>query len=96
MSQRPAGVVSGITVVVPHWNRRDLLERVLEQVRRQTCPVEEILVVDNGSQDGSVELARSKGARVIALERNIGFSGAVNRGIRKLISTLTTLLVCIS
>lgn len=83
MSQRPAGVVSGTTVIVPHWNRRDLLERVLEQVRSQTCPVEEILVVDNGSQDGSVELARSKGARVIALERNIGFSGAVNRGIRE-------------
>lgn len=83
MSQKPAGLVSGTTVIVPHWNRRDLLERVLEQVRSQTCPVQEILVVDNGSQDGSVELAKSKGARVIALERNIGFSGAVNRGIRE-------------
>jgi len=83
MAQRPAGVVSGTTVIIPHWNRRDLIERLLDQVRSQTCPVEEILVVDNGSQDGSVELARSKGARVIALERNLGFSGAVNRGIRE-------------
>lgn len=75
--------MSGITVIVPHWNRCDLLERLLQQLRCQTCPIEEILVVDNGSRDGSVELAGSQGARVIALEQNIGFSGAVNRGIRE-------------
>ena len=40
-------------------------------------------MVDNGSQDGSVELAKNKGARVIALERNAGFSVAVNRGVRE-------------
>lgn len=73
--------MSGITVIVPHWNRCDLLELLLQQLGRQTCPIAEILVVDNGSRDGSVELAESKGARVIALERNIGFSGAVNRGV---------------
>ena len=83
MTQMPAGGVSGITVVIPHWNRRDLIEPLLEQLKSQTCPIEEVLVVDNGSQDGSVELAREKGARVIALERNIGFSGAVNRGIQE-------------
>jgi len=58
--------VSGITAIVPHWNRRDLLEPLLDRLRGQTCPVEEVLVVDNGSEDGSVELAKSKGARVIA------------------------------
>jgi GT2 family glycosyltransferase len=60
-----------------------LIERLLEQLRRQTCAIAEILVVDNGSRDGSVELAREKGVRVIALERNLGFSGAVNRGIQE-------------
>lgn len=75
--------MSGITAIVPNWNRRDLIERLMERLRRQTYPLDEILVVDNGSSDGSVEAARSSGARVIALERNIGFSGAVNRGIQE-------------
>jgi len=83
MTQGPAGVVPGITVIVPHWNRRDLLEPLLDRLRGQTCPVEEILVVDNGSRDGSVELAQSKGARVISLDRNVGFAAAVNRGIQE-------------
>jgi len=70
MTPRPAGEVSGITAIVPHWNRRDLLEPLLDRLRGQTCPVEEVLVVDNGSEDGSVELAKSKGARVIASPRS--------------------------
>jgi GT2 family glycosyltransferase len=92
MTQAPAGDVSGITAIVPHWNRRDLLEPLLDRLRGQTCPVVEVLVVDNGSQDGSVELAKSKGARVIALDRNIGFAAAVNRGIREARTRLVAIL----
>ncbi len=73
----------GVTVVVPNWNRRDLIERLIARLHEQTHPIEEILVVDNGSKDGSAGVARSQGARVIELDRNIGFSGAVNRGIRE-------------
>ena len=46
-------------------------------------PAEELLVVDNGSSDGAPDLARSRGARVIAMGRNAGFAAAVNRGIRE-------------
>ncbi len=73
----------GVTVIVPHWNRRDLLASLLEGLRRQSSPVAEILVVDNGSSDGSVEMAERWGARVLAMGRNAGFSAAVNRGIRE-------------
>lgn len=75
--------MSGVTVVVPNWNRRDLVERLLDRLCNQTHPIQDIVIVDNGSHDGSVELARSKGARVIALEENKGFAAAVNRGIRE-------------
>lgn len=74
---------ASVTAIVPQWNRRDLLEQTLDDLHAQTCPAAEIVVVDNGSVDGSVELAREKGARTIALERNAGFSGAVNRGVRE-------------
>ncbi|MGD0199511.1 MAG: glycosyltransferase family 2 protein [Bryobacteraceae bacterium] len=83
MSDRPGSVMSGVTVVIPNWNRRGPLERLIGQLQAQTRPPEEILVVDNGSSDGSAEAARSRGARVIELDRNAGFAVAVNRGIEE-------------
>lgn len=72
-----------ISVVVPVWNGRDLLARLLDTLDAQTCPPDEILAVDNGSSDGAPELAAGRGARVIAMGRNAGFAAAVNRGIRE-------------
>jgi GT2 family glycosyltransferase len=72
-----------ISAVVPVWNGRALLERLLATVAAQTCPADELLVVDNGSEDGAPEVARSAGARVIPMGRNAGFAAAVNRGIRE-------------
>lgn len=67
--------------VIPHWNRRDLLETLLQNLREQKRPFDEIIVVDNGSTDGSVDVAERAGAKVLRLERNLGFAPAVNRGI---------------
>jgi GT2 family glycosyltransferase len=72
-----------ITAIVPVWNGRELLERLLATLEAQTLPAGELLVVDNGSSDGAPELARGRGARVIAMGRNAGFAAAVNRGIRE-------------
>ncbi|HLW77720.1 MAG TPA: glycosyltransferase, partial [Bryobacteraceae bacterium] len=69
------------TAVIPHWNRRDLLESLLASLREQTRPFEEIIVADNGSTDDSADFAERSGARVLRLERNLGFAAAVNRGI---------------
>jgi len=72
-----------ITAIVPVWNGRQLLERLLASLEAQTEPAAELLVVDNGSTDGAPELARAHGARVIPMGRNAGFAAAVNRGIRE-------------
>lgn len=78
----PSPTVTGtVTAIVPHWNRRDLLQTLLENLSRQRHPFDQIIVVDNGSTDGSPDLARQYGARVIPLDRNLGFAAAVNRGI---------------
>lgn len=71
-----------VTVIVPHHNRRDLLIRLLDALAAQT-QAHRVLVVDNGSMDGSVEAARSRGAEVLTLAGNFGFAFAVNRGIEK-------------
>jgi GT2 family glycosyltransferase len=70
-----------VTAVIPHWNRRDLLAGLLENLKQQTRLFDAILVVDNGSTDGSAELAEQAGARVIRMGQNRGFAAAVNRGI---------------
>jgi GT2 family glycosyltransferase len=72
-----------ITAIVPVWNGRELLERLLASLEVQTEAAAELLVVDNGSTDGAPELARARGARVIPMGRNAGFAAAVNRGIRE-------------
>jgi GT2 family glycosyltransferase len=72
-----------ITAIVPVWNGRELLERLFATLDSQTVPAAEVLAVDNGSTDGAPELARRRGARVIAMGRNAGFAAALNRGIRE-------------
>ena len=72
-----------ISAVVPVWNGRELLARLLDSLDAQTLRAAEVLAIDNGSTDGAPELARTRGARVIAMGRNAGFAAAVNRGIRE-------------
>jgi GT2 family glycosyltransferase len=74
--------VSDRTVaVVPNWNGARWLPGCLASLRAQTRPFGEIVVVDNGSTDGSAALAEQSGARVVRLDRNHGFAVAANRGI---------------
>jgi len=70
-----------ISAIIPVWNGRELLLRLLRSLDAQTRPVAELLVVDNSSGDGAPEAARERGARVVAMGRNAGFAEAVNRGI---------------
>jgi hypothetical protein len=73
-----------VSIVIPHRNRCAFLERLLQSIAEQRLPegvVLDVLVVDNGSDDGSVEAARRAGCRVVELGRNEGVSRALNRGI---------------
>jgi GT2 family glycosyltransferase len=71
-----------ISVVIVTWNRRSYLHACLTSLARQTGPEFETIVVDNGSQDGSAEMAESEfGARVIRNTGNRGFCAANNQGI---------------
>lgn len=71
-----------VTAVIPHWNRKDLLAALLKNLEQQIRRFDEVVVVDNGSQDDSVSVAQRAGARVLPLGRNFGFAYAVNRGIQ--------------
>jgi len=74
----------GVSVVIPSRNGKDLLERVLPEVVRQVSEGEgEVIVVDNGSSDGSDEFLRAAYPQVVIHQCDpLSFASAVNAGIR--------------
>jgi glycosyltransferase involved in cell wall biosynthesis len=73
-----------VSVVIPTYNRADLVVRALESVVRQTLPPLEILVVDDGSTDGTAERIAGKFPEVeVVRQDNRGVSAARNAGIRQ-------------
>lgn len=70
------------TVIIPNYNGLSFMEPCMAALKRQRCKDFDILVVDNGSTDGSAEWLKEKKIPAIFLETNTGFSGAVNAGIQ--------------
>ena len=69
-------------VVIPNWNGARWIDACLASVRAQDRAPDRVVVVDNGSTDGSDERAeRHDGVELLRLGRNTGFSVAVNRGM---------------
>jgi GT2 family glycosyltransferase len=72
-----------VSVIVVNWNRRDLLRACLQSLTNQCATEFEIIVVDNGSGDGSAEMVERefRRARLIRNSENRGFCAANNQGI---------------
>lgn len=89
--RRPQRLVS---VIIVNWNGKAWLRGCLDSLRAQTYPRLEVILVDNGSRDGSVDFVRSRyrGVRVIANPDNRGFATANNQGVREARGELVLLL----
>jgi GT2 family glycosyltransferase len=73
-----------VSVIVVNWNGKKYLADCLQSLRAQTFSGYEVILVDNGSTDGSVEWIQENfrgWARILVNARNEGFSGGNNRGI---------------
>ena len=71
-------------MVIPNWNSLQHLRRCLGSLENDDSGTEiELLVVDNGSEDGSVEYLDAEGVPHVALTRNTGFAAAVNLGVSR-------------
>ena len=70
------------TIIIPNYNGLSFMEPCFEALEKQKTKDFKILVVDNGSTDGSVEWLKEREIPSIFLPENTGFSGAVNVGIR--------------
>src|SRR5262245_64631749 len=87
-----------VRVVVVNWNRSELLRACLDSLAHQTHPSFEVVVVDNASNDGSVDLVESLRAsfpvplELIRNSINRGFCAANNQGFAGCQSDLVALL----
>ena len=73
------------SIVVINWNRRALLEQCLRSIEQQTERDFELILIDNGSTDGSLDVLKHfsfPALQVIRNTENRGYTPAVNQGIR--------------
>jgi len=78
------GKLDSVVAVVVTYNRKNLLQRCLQAILSQTRPIEEIIVVDNASSDGTSELIKSKFPEItyIKLQENVGGAGGFSVGLK--------------
>lgn len=79
-AQRSADARPTASVLIPTWNGKDLLRPCLESLTQQTYCDFEVIVAENGSTDGTLQMLRQEYAwvRVVALEENVGFARGVH------------------
>jgi len=71
-----------VSVIIPVYNRVKLIDRSINSVINQTYPINEIIVIDDGSNDGTYELVKRSFPQVILkYQENKGVSNARNVGI---------------
>lgn len=83
-----------VTIIIPNYNGKEYLLKCLNSVFERTEIPVDVIVVDNHSQDGSVECAKKEYPQIlyVFLDKNYGFSKAVNEGIRRATTPYVILL----
>jgi glycosyltransferase involved in cell wall biosynthesis len=75
--------VASVAAIIPAYNCARFLPEAVASIRRQTVPVEQIVIVDDGSTDGTEETVRRLGGNILYLkQQNAGPSAARNTGVR--------------
>ena len=81
-----------VTVVIPNYNGKTLLENCIKTLEQQTLRDFKLLVIDNGSTDGSTELTSEiLDMEIVELGENTGFCKAVAKRIRRLFAVVAYL-----
>jgi GT2 family glycosyltransferase len=83
-----------ISVIIVNWNGKKLIEECLNGLKKQTFEDFSIVLVDNASDDGSLELVQNNYPKVktIALPENLGFAAANNIAIKSIDTEYAALL----
>src|SRR5262249_15589615 len=79
-----AAAIQGISIVIPAYNEAEAIGPQITAIREAMAKVQfpwELVIVDDGSTDGTGELARKAGARVLENPGNAGYGASLKRGI---------------
>lgn len=73
-----------VAILIINWNGREDTLECIRSLQEQDYPACEIIVVDNGSTDGSADAFRAVDPPVVLIEtgKNLGFAGGINLGVR--------------
>ena len=74
-----------VSVIIVNYNGKQYLKNCLSSLSAQSYPAIEVIFVDNGSVDGSVEHVRKEfpSIRIIESRKNLGFAKGNNMGIKE-------------
>lgn len=74
-----------VSIIIVNWNGKNYLSECLRSLQRVIYPHYEIILVDNGSTDGSVDFVQQfyPDVKIIRNKDNLGFAEANNRGVRE-------------
>lgn len=78
-------VKAKVAVIIPAFNVRSVLRKTIESLPKDCA--DEVIVIDDGSTDGTKELAKELGLVVISHERNRGYGGAQKTGYQEAIKS---------
>ena len=73
-----------VSIICANYNNGKFLNQFLESVRKSSVDPKELIVIDDGSEDNSLEILQNANMlylKVIALKTNMGFANALNKGI---------------
>lgn len=82
------------SIIIPNWNGLEFLKTCLSSLQKQTFKDFEIIVVDNGSDDGSIQYIEQNfpTIKLIKLPKNFGFARAINLGVQASVGQVVVLL----
>lgn len=74
-----------VSVIIPNWNGKKFLKDCLDSLAAQSFRDLEVVLVDNGSRDGSADYVRDQypWVKLVALPENLGFAAGNNRGLEE-------------
>ena len=84
-----------VSVVIPNYNGEKYLKACMESLMEQSLKADEIIIVDNASKDKSIEYIKENfedKVTLVCMDKNYGFSKAVNEGIKRSKSEFVALL----
>ncbi len=83
-----------VTVIVTVYNGKRFLREAVQSILSEEVPGTEIVVIDDASTDGSLEVVQDLPVQRVRLDSNRGFPGALNEGLRQFRGRYVTFLDC--